>query len=82
MSKQRQKHRATVARDYYYCISRKFAHAFTYRHPHGWRKLACMSRSRRRDIYGAAGPAYFGANRKRNFSLESALKMVRRHYNG
>lgn len=51
MSKQRQKHRATVARDYYYCISRKFAHAFTYRHPHGWRKLARMSRSRRRDIY-------------------------------
>ncbi|WP_034537428.1 hypothetical protein [Limosilactobacillus oris] len=43
MSKQRQKHQATVARDYYYCISRKFAH--------GWRKLARMSRARRRDIY-------------------------------
>lgn len=52
MSKQRQKHRAVVTRDYYYCISRKFAHVFTYRHPHGWRELARMSRARRRENNG------------------------------
>lgn len=78
MSKQSKIHQAVITRDYYYRLSRKFAYDFTYCHPHGWRKMWQMGRSQRRDIYGAAGPAYFGATKKTSSYSPGIAKNIER----